>query len=325
MGSMIGPSQAAPEQPPPERRSPRLPAGTRLRGVNLVGRFDEVTALDSDNVWASLWGGWDWDGLIAPQLDDISTIGNSVRIFGNTLVMALGNIDLNTYLARWQRILDRAQSLGLLIYPCGGDLGHWGDFTWQQSIETYSRLAELLAAYPGVIGVDIVNEAYATRDLRGRWAYHQPEPFGELLASLGAAVRVSGLPITFSRNIVDRIGWTTPFFTDELGDFLDFHVYYQPDASDPLDAYGQSWGAGKKLVIGEFGINTTVSSVDRTARYEAVRSMCENDPNCVGALSWSAYDLSPKPEWQFGLFDDQRNLRADLGEPFARFEVASSR
>ena len=139
--------------------NPNIPPGVKFRGVNLAGNFAQTTAADGNDIWASLWGAWDWSGLIAPQLDDIAKIGNTVRIIGNTLVMALGSITLTQYLARWKQLLDHAQSLGLLVYPCGGDLGHWGIYTWAQSTQTYTQLAQLLKSYPNVIGVDIVNEA----------------------------------------------------------------------------------------------------------------------------------------------------------------------
>ena len=267
-----------------------------------------------------MWGVWDWGGLIAPQLDDITKIANTVRILGNTLVVALGSITLTEYLARWKQFLDYAQSLGLYFYSCGGDLGHWGNYTWAQSTQTYTELGQLLAGYPNVIGVDIVNEAYAMPENVG-WTYNQPESVADLLTELGNVVRAAGLPITYSRNIVDSSGWALDYFTDHLGDFLDFHVYYTPGANDSLTAYQQSWGTGKRLIIGEFGVNNTVSSADRTAYYNAIRVMCDNAPQCIGALAWSAYDLDTTKDWQFGLFDERRRLRVDIGQPFSTFPV----
>ena len=208
---------------------PNMPPGVKFRGVNLAGNFAQTTAADGNDIWASLWGAWDWSGLIAPQLDDIAKIGNTVRIIGNTLVMALGSTTLSQYLARWKQLLDHAQSLGLFVYPCGGDLGHWGNYTWAQSAQTYTQLAQLLKSYPNVIGVDIVNEASQTLEQVG-WTYNQPEPVADLLPELGGIVRSVGLPVTYSRGIANSSGWTLDYFTDHLGDFLDFHVYYLPGA-----------------------------------------------------------------------------------------------
>jgi hypothetical protein len=297
---------------------PSVPPGVKFRGVNLVNNFTLTTAADGNDIWASLWRVWDWGGLIAPQLDDIAKIANAVRVFGNTLVMALGSITLTQYLARWQQFLDHAQSLGLFVYPCGGDLGHWGNYTWAQSNQTYTELAQLLKSYPNVIGVDIVNEASQPLELAG-WTYNQPEPVADLLTELGSIVRSVGLPVTYSRGLKNSSAWAQDYFTDHLGDFLDLHVYYLPEATDSFQAYGQSGGANKKLIIGEFGANNTDSPKDRAAYYNAMRVMCANDPRCMGALAWSAYDIGTTKELQWGLFDPQRQLRTDIGQPFSTF------
>jgi hypothetical protein len=319
-GALSGSVGAVPIPNAQASSDPNVPPGVKFRGVNLAGSFTKTTAANGNDIWASLWGTWDWSGFIAPQLDDIAKVGNTLRIIGNTLVMALGSITLSQYLARWKQLLDHAQSLGLYVYPCGGDLGHWGNYTWAQSAETYTQLAQLLKSYPNVIGVDIVNEASQTLEQVG-WTYNQPEPVADLLPELGGIVRSVGLPVTYSRGIANSSGWTLDYFTDHLGDFLDFHVYYLPGATDSLQAYDQFGVASKKLIIGEFGINTTSSPEDRTAYYNAMRLMCANDPRCVGALAWSAYDLAPTNDMQWGLFDEQRQLRADIGQPFSTFPV----
>jgi hypothetical protein len=299
---------------------PNVPPGVKFRGVNLAGNFTRTTAADGNDIWASMWGVWDWGGLIAPQLDDIAKIGNTVRVIGNTLVLALGRITLAQYLGRWKQLLDHAQSLGLSVYPCGGDLGHWGNYTWDQSAQTYTQLAQLLKSYPNVIGVDIVNEASQPLEPVG-WTYNQPQPVADLLIELGSIVRSVGLPITYSRGIATSSGWTLDYFADHWGDFLDFHVYYLPGPTDSFQAFDQVGGANKKLIIGEFGINTASSPDDRAAYYNAMRVMCANDPRCVGALAWSAYDIGPTNDLQWGLFDEQRQLRADIGQPFSTFPV----
>jgi hypothetical protein len=299
---------------------PGIPPGIKFRGVNLVNNFTRTTAADGNDIWASLWGVWDWHGLIAPQLEDIATIANAVRIFGNTLVMALESITLSQYLARWQQFLDHAQSLGLFVYACGGDLGHWGNYTWAQSTETYRQLARLLKSYPNVIGVDIVNEASQPLSPVG-WTYNQPEPVAEMLTELGGIVRSAGLPITYSRSVATRNAWAQDHFTDQLGDFLDFHVYYLPQATDSLHAYARPTNVNKRLIIGEFGITNASSPEQRAAFYNAARDMIDNDPRCMGAFAWSAYDFGPTGEMQTGLFDQHRRLRPDIAGPFATFPV----
>ena len=312
-----GPMKAA-SGPKPLASGPKTPAGVKLRGANHVGSFSRVSG---DTVWAALWRVWDWDNWIRPQLDDIATVGNAVRFWGNTLVMVDGSLTLAQYLAHWRQALDYIQSLGLYVYPCGGDLGHWGDYTWAQSTQTYTELAQLLASYPNVIGVDIVNEARSLNYNPDHDSYRQPEPVDKLLAELGGIVRAAGLPITYSRSMRDPSGWSLDYFTDHMGDFLDFHVYYSPGPTDSLIAYQQPWGAGKQLIVGEFGRDITDSSATRTAYYDAVRTMCGNDSNCLGGFAWSAWDLGTTATSQWGLFDQARVLRKDIGEPFSRFPV----
>jgi hypothetical protein len=320
-GTLSASARAAAVPTIPGLSEPNIPPGVRLRGVNLVGNYNQTTAAHGNDIWASMWGVWNWSGLIAPQLEDIANIANAVRIIGNTLVMALGSINLAQYLARWKQFLDQAQSLKLFVYPCGGDLGHWGKFTWEQSTDTYFELAQLLASYPNVIGVDIVNEASQTPAPPVGWTYNQPEPLADLLTELGGMVRSVGLPVTYSRGIVNSRGWEQDYFTDQLGDFLDFHVYYLPGATDSLLHPGQPGGANKKLIIGEFGVNNTDSPDDRAAYYNAMRVMCANDPRYMGALAWSAYDIGATKDLQWGLFDSQRRLRKDIGQPFSAFPV----
>lgn len=296
---------------------PNLESDVRLRGLNHVGNFNEVR---DDTIWAALWRAWDWKNLIKPQLDDIAKVGNVVRFFGNTLVIANGSITLAQYLSQWKQLLDYVSSLDLYIYPTGGDLGHWGNYRWDQSTQTYTELASLLTSYPNVIGMDVVNEAFDTLNTpRNRFTYNQPEPVGDLLAELASRVRSAGIPVTFSRGVSDRSGWQLDFFTDHLGDFLDFHIYYTPGPKDSLTAYQQSWGEGKQMIVGEFGANTTVPSATRSKYYNAVRVMCGNDPHCLGALAWSAWDLAPTE--QYGLYDPQRRLRTDISKPFAAFPI----
>jgi hypothetical protein len=168
--------------------------------------------------------------------------------------------------------------------------------------------------------MDITNEAFsAMKAVPDERVYHQPEPADQLLKALGDIVRATGLPFTHSRDIHDKFGWTSEYFTDSWGDFLDFHVYYTPDVSDSMFAYGQPWGAGKKLIVGEFGKNMTDSAEARAGYYEAVRAMCGSDPDCLGAFAWSAWDQGKSKAEQFGLFDQDRVLRSDIGDVFLKF------
>jgi hypothetical protein len=272
-----------------------------------------------------MWRVWDWPNWIQPQLDDIARVGNAVRFWGDILVLARNNITLDQYLHQWKQVMDYTQSIGLLVYPCGGSLNYWGNYSRANSIECYSELAGLLASYSNVIGMDIANEAWAFPWYQQNQpypdSYHQPEPYDEFLQELGTAVRGHGIPITYSRNLWEATQWTQECTLDASTDFLDFHVYYTPDPHDSLPVYETSWGKGKKMLVGEFGLGTDKPSAARSDYYAAVRNLTVSDPNCVGAFAWSAYDINTTPEWEFGLFDRRRSLRDDIAKPFSQFPV----
>ncbi|KMO71146.1 Cellulase (glycosyl hydrolase family 5) [Mycolicibacterium chlorophenolicum] len=306
------PAHAVPALP-----GPRVPTGAKLRGLNHVGSFEQDY---QDTIWGGFWRTWDWSNWIRPQMEDIAKVANSVRFWGNTLPIADGSVSLDEYLGRWEQVLNLARELGLYVYPCGGDLRHWGDFSWKQSTQTYAVWSQLLAEYNNVIGVDITNEASDTLQSEpSRYSYRESEPADRLLEKLSDLVRRQGIPVTHSRSIRQKAGWTSAYFTDYLADFLDFHVYYPAAANDSADAYRQPWGEGKELIIGEFGKDTEVPSSVRTDYYDKIRAMCVSDSRCKGAFAWSAWDLGPAEPTQWGLFDGHRQLRSDIGDAFLSF------
>ena len=190
----------------------KIPASTRLRGVNIVPTFDAgVIPADQHSPWSTMWRVWNWNGWIKPQIDDAAAIGNAIRFFGNTHCIAQGNITQATYLAQWRQVLDYSLAKGLFIYPCGGDLGHWGNFTWAQSVALYTAWAKTLSTYSNVVGVDITNEAWGQMSPAnvGPTTYNQPESYVDLLAALGGIVRgEAGVPIAHSFPLADSSWWT---------------------------------------------------------------------------------------------------------------------
>lgn len=300
----------------------RVASGLRLRGVNHVGNFDQAAGA---SIWAEMWRLWDWDGWVRPQLDDIAKVGNAVRFWGNTLVVADGSVSLSLYIARWRQVLEYAHLKGLSVYPCGGDLRHWGATSWDLATDIYAELAVLLSSQTNVIGVDVTNEASsALAAPPSANSYRQDESPIQLLETLGGILRSSGLAVTHSRSIRDVAGWTNEYVTDGLGDFLDFHVYYVPDASDSTAAQQQAWGKGKSLIVGEFGVDLSDSPEMRIAYYEAVLAMCSYDSSCIGAFAWSAWDLDAKGTSAWGLFDGTRTMRPDIGSVFLEFPIERS-
>ena len=308
----------------------KIPASTRLRGVNIVPTFAAgFIPADQDSVWSANWRVWNWDGWIKPQIDDAAEIGNAIRFIGNTHCIAQGNINQATYLAQWQQVLDYSVTKGLFIYPCGGDLGHWGNFTWSQSVALYTAWARMLSTYPNVVGVDITNEAWGQMQpvSAGPNTYNQPESYVDLLTALSGIVRgEAGVLIAHSFPLADSSWWTLsndPIPTlFRMSDFLDYHIYASATPAQAAQAFNNSWGVGKQMVIGEFGVNETISSDARTARYQQIRDIVESRTDIDGALAWSCWDLGiGAPDFHSGLYDPSRRLRTDISTPFATIPV----
>jgi hypothetical protein len=308
----------------------RMPANVRLRGVNIVPSFGvNFLPADQESVWAAMWRIWDWNGWLRPQLDDAAKIANGIRCFGNTACIAQGSVTMADYLARWKQLLDYCAAKNLYVYPCGGDLGHWGNMGYAQATDLFTAWAQLLHGYPNVVGVDVTNEAYgyARGLVEGPTVYKQREPILALLENLGDIVRANaGVPVTHSFPLSDATWWTLD--TDPIpklfamSDFLDYHVYCDTNPVQAAQAFATAWGDGKHMVIGEFGIDMTSAPNKRTSRYQQVRDIVGSRPDIEGALAWSCWDLAGDKTSQYGLYDSRRRLRKDISDRFANFPVA---
>lgn len=296
-------------------------SGDRIRGVCLGPAVEDFRG---DSAWTGLWQRWDWEGRIRNELDDAVAVGaNCVRLIGNTHAVTSNVISRDLYLSRWQQFLDHCSGAGLLVYPCGGDLRHWGETPLPIAEDIYRDWAGLLARYDGVVGVDITNESPAASRIQGGVAFHQSESWLYTVRRLGEVVReVTDKAITHSRGLYkyDAASWLhgSPE-TDVLSDFIDVHAYR---ASTPAEAdalYASDWAANKQLLIGEFGANMTATVFERAAAYQEVKALIEHDPRCVGGLAWTIYDTGTDPESMYGLYDENRQPRQDIADVFATF------
>lgn len=305
-------------------RGLKLPAGKRVRGVNIAPTFDGMGGsgtADNGSVWSYMWRSWNWTGRMQPQLDDAAKAGNAVRLFGNTHVIATGNITMATYLARWKQFLDYCVTKNLWVYPCGGDFGHWGSCNATLANSIYGQLCDLLAGYTNIIGFDITNEAWGQMHPNNQNAnsYNQPQDYRDLSQSLVNLVhaRLPGIPVTNSFSLADNTwwNWDGPVGNEwaplhAMSDFLDFHVYTNATAAQAASAYQRPWATGKNMVIGEFG-RAQLSNVK-----SIVTARTDND----GALFWACWDLgSTLTE---GLFDDPaRTPRQPYYDTFLTYPV----
>jgi hypothetical protein len=300
----------------------KIGTGGRIRGLNITPGPDDW---DGASPWADFWSSWNWDGRIKNELDDAAAAGaNCVRLIGNTDVVTSGAITKAAYLQRWSQFLDYTKSRGLWVYPCGGDLSHWGDTSLNAAEDLYRGWAELLASADHVVGVDITNEAPAQSRVLGGVAYGEPESWYYTIKRLGEMVQtVSGKPITHSRSIAkSAASWQfgSPE-TDRISDFLDLHLYVIGTSTDIDLLHATDWGAGKQLVFGEFGVDMTTDSPSRTAFYNSVKGLINHSASCVGGLAWATYDGGTIPVSQPGLYDANRALRADIATPFSTFPI----
>lgn len=315
----------------------RVPPNVRLRGSNIVcsrNPLGQPYEMYGANVWAAMWTTWDWEGWIKPQIDDAAALGNAVRLWGSVQTFLRGNITEQTYFLRWQQMLDYCASKGLYMLPSGSDLADAAQLlmTSSKAASHYATWANMLSEYPGVVGVDLMNEAWGlavTGNVDNAWLL-------PVLRACADAVHAQGLPVAPSFPLFDSSLWSwspkgpdpagrlfakypvDPFF--ELSDYLDIHLYATSTPAQVASTYEKAWAAGKPMIFGEFGIGADASPAARTNFYKTVRGLVSARSDNAGALAWSCYDVNDTDN-QFGLFSSPSVLRAEIAAPFATFPM----
>lgn len=280
--------------------------------------------------WRQFWSEWDWDDWIKPQIDASVAIGaNCLRFIGNSLCVIEGDISLGQYLTQWEQVVDYAAELGVNVFPCCDDVGHFGLTTYDDSaaLARYAEIATVMASlgaalapHGHVIGIDVTNEACS------RWPDNETASnIGVLLDALALFVNAlranTTKALTNSRTAHTPERWDSlpAQLLDPLCDFISVHSYYTPSPSDLATLKTKAWGK-KPILIGEFGANFEIDSAARTARYEAFKTLIEGDTQIRGGLAWAGYDTNSTDANKWGMFDASDNSpRTDITSVFSTF------
>jgi hypothetical protein len=306
-----------------------LPANVRIRGANIVPRGEVMGShfrVLGPNIWATMWRTWQWDDWIAPQISDCASLGNTARLWGDTEVVALGLLTRDAYLKRWQQMLDFTAAQGLYVFACGGGRG---DFSHSDAVSLYRPWTELLASYPNVLGVDVINEAWSESVSYG----HDYSDNVKLVRSLTDTVRSCGLPATASFPMAKSEWWdwdgahpiyrkhpTAPYW--EASDYIDIHVYAKGTPAQLVSTYNFPWAKGKPVIFGEFGVSTRTTKPDeRTAFYQMVKQMIAATPHHLGGLAWSTYDVNNENN-TYGLFKAPGVPRTEMTSLLEQLPIA---
>lgn len=283
-----------------------LAGGAKVRGVNLT--------VEPSADWVDLWTDWDWDGWIKQQIDRVATLDgvNVIRAMGSYQAVHDG-LSEATYLARWAQLAAYVDSLGLRLYPCGGD--RVGDTPYVAPYYDNSFVSDLaIATISAVsdydpIGFDIVNE-------QPDWA--RQSIYGGAVASSIRAAHPT-VPLTMSRAVTTDALASQLYNFASVSPFVDFHDVhvFGTLTSTIFNAYWTQ--ETKPLLLGEYGAPVSDGQAAQEARYNAVKAILNNTSQgrrLAGGLAWAAQDQGTADADKFGLFANDGTERTYLTSIF---------
>lgn len=264
---------------PAAGRPPRLvPYGVKLRGVNLVPK-DSV-----GNPWRSLYVNWatKWGTVVKPQINAAASTGaNAIRLIGDVDGVHNGALTVDAYVAAYEQFVDYCNTLGLWVYACLSDAGHWGGATRDQALTVMMAQAAMLESKPNVIGIDVIQEFGLNTGIAAGYTTHDFAAyiFGQLRT-------VTTLPLTCSvmgGGNGSTSQWSSSTITgfDDLFDFHDFHPYY--DGMVAADLNPALAATSKPILLGEYGGSTSDSRLTAAAAVSAL-------PRVIGSFFWAIVD-----------------------------------
>lgn len=211
------------------------------------------------------------------QIDHVKAIGgNCVKILGISHTALTGSWTQADQFSLFQQVADYCNQQSVLLYPATDwDIYSGGD-PLQAKIDFICALVELLDVYPNILGFDLLTE---------------PNDMSQCAPIYNAAQPLTDRPITFGWPIV-----SSPDLTAQAAvipnycDFIDLHIYAQPDNVDWLDSVFLAY-PNKEVFFGEFGTSVALWPPDvRASRIRAVMALA-NLPQVSGSLFWQLRDV----------------------------------
>jgi hypothetical protein len=313
-----------------------LPVGKRIKGANIAMRPNQDYNLDC----ALLWGNWEWDAWLKPQIDVAKNLGaNTIRLYGTqkARIAASGytpQLPLSTYLDRWEQFFNYLRSQGMYAYPCMGFDSAIFDarYGWTPDVDVlaaeYAQVVRFMVKHRDIIfGVDLANESvgWANQTAAGK-----TQTNGTIVyrACKDAA---PGLRFTWSMFFVRAPTPPVNFPNAGSYDYIDVHLYYGgvgdvSGTNNPLETdldNTLAYYANTPVLVGEFGMNMQAGATARQNRYSALRDLANHQAaggaRLAGVEQWAigVQDSNALNDW--GIADGSLNVRSDVQAIYASF------
>jgi hypothetical protein len=289
----------------------------RIKGASVHPKSGQSSY--NGNSLSGFWGpGYDF-AWIQSSIDDAVAAGaNTIRTIGDVEAVYTGLVSQGTYNTRLAQIADYCASVNVGYLYAGADFRHLGGADPTFIRDKLVSEATVLASRSNVIAIELVNEigasygnvvpertafawlsmwATAVRAVAPNVALTASEPGGQSFGQPEADTERSADYTRFS-----RIDWA---------DFYVMHYY----GTTPYDYMLNPLivMADKPVLIGEYGMDVAAGGAARTAFYNAIDSVIDNNPSDVlGGINWAARNDT------YGLYSETGNTaQTDISVPFA--------
>lgn len=306
-----------------------VPSHIRISGQNIAPKLEHVTP--DKGVWAHLHEAWltdpaIWTDWIRPQIDySIGNLGcNCIRLISGNLGVYVGDYTQAQHDGLWAQLAGYLADRKCYLYPALGQgnfytVGYAAGASAAWVASSISATLTVLADYPNIIGVDVLQEA-------GSWAGDTAIFCNEVYANVKSAH--PEMPLTFSAykhmtTYADMKTW----FASINHDFLDFHFYPSnyPNLSSPITAtdlnYWRQTYPNEDILFGEAGIPQSNTDAEKAAFLKALYKIANEDSRVRGILGWAANDQDVVTNNQWGVYNTswvERPAKAQIMRAYSR-------